>query len=159
LPALQGHDGQRIWTSGTKSWFRLAQRGVWVEGCAEQFGFDVLRPTLEQGVLGLPDIGDWQILSHGDAIDAWPENNVTVTYEVSPVEPLHAGHEAIRSLREAKSAFWTSGSQFDAFREWIPQGCRHACRYGRTFVYLKKQGLTDLTAYPGISEWRQQGER
>ena len=158
LPALRGQNRQRIWASGTKSWFRLADRGVWIEGCAEQFGFDLLRPTLGQGVLGLPDIGDWRILSHGDAVDAWPGHDVTVTYTVSPHEPLHDGHEAVRSLRAAKSAFWTSGSQFDAFREWIPEGCRHACRFGRTWFYLRQQGLTDLTPYPDIAEWRRQAQ-
>jgi len=157
LPVLRGSVGQRIWTSGSKSWFRLARQGIWVEGCAEQFGFDALQSTLAQGVLGLPELGDWQILSHGDAVDAWPENLVTVTYDVSPIEPLHRDHVAVKSLREAKSAFWTSGSQFDAFREWIPAGCRHACRYGRTFFYLQRQGLADLTVFPGISEWRKQG--
>jgi len=157
LPVLRDHVGQRIWTSGTKSWFRLARRGLWVEGCAEQFGFAALQPTLEQGVLGLPAFGDWQILSHGDAADAWPDHDVTVTYAVDPVEPLHAGHEAVRALRDAKSAFWTSGSQFNAFRQWIPDGCHHACRYGRTFYYLRQQGLTHLTAWPSISDWRKQG--
>jgi hypothetical protein len=156
-PVLRDSVGQRIWTSGTKSWFRLARQGIWVEGCAEQFGFDALRATLAQGVLGLPEPGDWQVLSHGDAVDAWPENVVTVTYDVSPIEPLHRDHVAVKSLRDAKSAFWTSGSQFDAFREWIPEGCRHACRYGRTFFYLQQQGLADLTVFPGISEWRKQG--
>jgi hydroxymethylbilane synthase len=159
LPTLCGDTAQRIWTSGTKSWFRLASRGVWVEGCAEQFGFAVLQPTLEQGVLGLPALGNWQILSHGDAVHVWPEHEVTVTYEVSPAEPLHSGHAAVMALREARSAFWTSGSQFDAFREWIPDGCRHACRYGRTFFYLRQQGLADVTAWPSISEWHKQGER
>jgi len=157
LPALRGHVGQRIWTSGSKSWLRLAQRGIWIEGCAEQFGFDALKPTLEQGVLGLPGIGDWQILSHDDAVGTWPENIVTVTYDVFSTEPLDPDHAAVKSLREAKSAFWTSGSQFDAFREWIPEDCRHACRYGKTSFYLKRQGLANLTVFPSVAEWRKQG--
>jgi len=157
LPALRGNARLRIWTSGPKSWLRLARRGVWVEGCAEQFGFDALLPTLGQGVLGLPRIGAWRILSHGDAAGSWPENDVTVTYDVYPGEPLNGEHAAVQSLGRARSAFWTSGSQFDAFREWIPPDCRHACRYGRTYFYLQRQGLVHLTAFPGVAEWRQQG--
>jgi hydroxymethylbilane synthase len=159
LPVLHDNADQRIWTSGSKSWFRLARQGVWVEGCAEQFGFDALRSTLGQPVLGLPEFGDWQILSHGHADNTWPKNSVTITYNVTPTESLHSDHEAVRSLREANSAFWTSGSQFDAFREWIPQGCRHACRYGKTFFYLQQQGLAHLTAFPSVTEWREQAEQ
>src|SRR5262245_11672105 len=32
-------EGRRVWTSGTASWWRLAERGVWVEGCAEGLGY------------------------------------------------------------------------------------------------------------------------
>jgi hypothetical protein len=30
--------GRRVWTSGSASWFRLAEQGVWVEGCVDGRG-------------------------------------------------------------------------------------------------------------------------
>lgn len=35
-----------VWTSDTKLWFRLAGRGVWVEGSAEGFGIDFIDDTV-----------------------------------------------------------------------------------------------------------------
>ena len=32
-------DTVRYWTSGPESWARLAARGIWVEGCADNLGF------------------------------------------------------------------------------------------------------------------------
>jgi hypothetical protein len=29
----------RVWVSGTASWYRLAERGIWVEGCGDNLGF------------------------------------------------------------------------------------------------------------------------
>jgi len=147
---------QRIWTSGTGSWYRLAAQGVWVEGCAEQFGFDALLPTLEQGLLQLPGINNWNVLTHNAGLDTWPCDNVTITYTVEAATDLGLDHPAIIALQEARSAFWSSGSQFETFKDWIPDGCQHACRYGKTYHSLLEKGLKNLTAYPNAEEWRKQ---
>ena len=149
-----GNGPQRIWTSGTRSWFRLAAQGIWVEGCAEEFGYDSVRPTLGQDLLGLPAIAEWNVLTHDAADDTWPCAEVTATYTVKPVTDLGPGHAAVVALSKARSVFWTSASQFELFRSWVPEGCRHACRYGKTYYSLLAKGLDKLDAYPGVAEWR-----
>jgi len=148
--------GQRVWTAGTRSWFRLAARGIWVEGCAEESGFDALLPTLQQPLLGLPDIAAWQVLTHTDGADSWPCEHVTATYSVTAAAALDAEHPAVAALRMANSIFWASGSQYELFRDWVPDGAQHACRQGKTYNALLER-LTDknkLIAYPSVSHWR-----
>jgi hydroxymethylbilane synthase len=145
---------QRIWTSGTGSWYRLAEQGIWVEGCAEQFGFDALKTMLEDDLLQLPAIPEWNVLTHAVAKDSWAGDNVFATYTIQPAENLNPEHPAVAELRQAKSAFWTSGSQYELFKEWVPADCKHACRYGKTYHALLEMGLSELIAYPGIKEWQ-----
>ena len=61
----------RVWVSGVTSWHELAKRGIWVEGCAENLGFEHIVPTLTSKVLGLPPIADWTVLTRRGAEDSW----------------------------------------------------------------------------------------
>jgi len=149
---------QRIWTSGVRSWLRLASRGIWVEGCAEELGFDAVLPILEQGVLQLPPLANWQVLTHSDGTTGWPCNKVVATYVAEPTAELTDEHPAVRALQQARSIFWTSGSQYAAFQSWIPANAKHACRYGKTYTYLREQlqnaGADALSVYPSVAQWR-----
>lgn len=149
---------QRIWTSGVRSWLRLASRGIWVEGCAEELGFDAVLPILEQGVLQLPALLNWQVLTHADGTTGWPCKLVIATYVAEPTAELTDQHPAVLALQQARSIFWTSGSQYAAFRKWVPANAKHACRYGKTYTYLREQlqtaGEDDLSVYPGVAQWR-----
>lgn len=149
---------QRIWTSGVRSWLRLAARGIWVEGCAEELGFDAVLPVLEQGVLQLPPLANWQVLTHADGTAGWPCNQVIATYMAEPTAELTDQHPAVLALQQARSIFWTSGSQYAAFRHWVPANAKHACRYGKTYTYLREQLQTAsedaLSVYPGVAQWR-----
>ncbi|MGI9292103.1 MAG: hydroxymethylbilane synthase [Gammaproteobacteria bacterium] len=144
---------QRIWTSGTSSWFRLAARGFWVEGCAEEMGYAAVRPLLAEPLLRLPAAADWQVLSHSDAAHTWTEEQVLPTYTVSAVETLSESHPVVAALQGAEAAFWSSASQYEALKDWVPAGCRHACRYGKTYYALLDQGL-EVAVYPGVEQWR-----
>ncbi len=149
---------QRIWTSGVRSWLRLAARGIWVEGCAEELGFDGLLPILEQGVLQLPPLANWQVLTHADGTAGWPCNQIIATYVAEPTAELTDEHPAVIALQQASSVFWTSGSQYAAFRRWVPANAQHACRYGKTYNYLREQlhaaGSSAVSVYPSVAQWR-----
>jgi len=149
---------QRVWTSGVRSWYRLAAKGIWVEGCAEELGFEGLGATVNQPVLQLPNLRRWKVLTHADGADSWPGQTVVATYVVEPATGLDESHPAVRALQSAKSAFWSSGSQYELFRQWIPAECWHASRFGKTYNYLQEQIAKRkghrLTAFPSASDWR-----
>lgn len=151
LPEAARTDGARVWASGTASWFRLAARGVWVEGCAEGMGFEYLEPTIREGVLQLPAFGpEWVVLTHEAGAPGWGAADVKVTYRV----PVEAGLPAAERERMARARyfFWSSGSQFDQYGEWAPVGAHHACGPGKTVELLRSRGI-DPTVFPSPEEW------
>src|SRR5687767_2959292 len=56
-------DSQLVWASGLKTWERLAQRGVWMNGCAEGLG-EQENPRIE--TIAGTEV-EWTKLTHADA--------------------------------------------------------------------------------------------
>jgi hydroxymethylbilane synthase len=146
----------RLWTSGTTSWFRLAEKGLWVEGCAEGFGFDELAPTLAEPVMGLPELRSWKVITHDRAQRSWesgrPVGQLITTYSVA-MAPGELDPEEIRRLREARYIYWSSGSQFDTLRAHVSVDAQHACGAGKTARHLRSSGVEPLV-FPSVEEWR-----
>lgn len=157
--ALQHHaipPDARLWVSGVESWRRLAARGLWVEGCGDNLGFDEVRSTLECPVLGLPPLRDWTALTYRWAVPGWRESgigNVIATYDILP--PADAG--VLRSLRESATKathfYWSSAEQFHALRTSLPAGAHHACGAGKTLRALRAAGA-DAQPFPNGREWQ-----
>jgi hydroxymethylbilane synthase len=155
--AAQGVDIEemRVWTSGTPSWFRLAEKGVWVEGCSENLGFESVKELLDlgdEGVLGLPRLRDWLVLTHVKAVDDWAGLQAIGTYEV----PDHYSEAARKSLVAADHVFWSSGSQFNALKGILgPEKLRsihHACGPGKTAQVIAKE--LEPLVFPSAEEWK-----
>ncbi len=142
----------RVWTSGTASWFKLAQQGVWVEGCAEGLGFETLISTLKEPVLGLPELSSWSVFTHDQALQEWERLGMKAfgTYRVE----VHYPEGVRRQLRAATDVFWSSGSQINELKEDLPKNARHACGPGKTAEFLRSLGIEPLI-FPKGEEWRQ----
>ncbi len=139
-----------IWTSGTESWFNLAQKGVWVEGCADGLGVDAIQETVAASCLQLPAWKDWTIITHTGATNNWSGNHVIASYTITQT---HAP-ETADTLRKATHIFWGSSFQFDQYKKDIPADAHHACGPGRTADYLQQQKLSNLTIFPNHGEWQ-----
>lgn len=140
----------RLWTSGTASWFRLAERGLWIEGCAEGLGFDYLRPTLGLGLLGLPALSGWTALTHEDALEGWAPVAAKASYRIAATR---WSDEALSSLQLATHIFWSSTAEFESLKHLAPAGAHHACGSGKTADALKKAGLAPVL-FPNVEEWK-----
>lgn len=140
---------KRIWTSGAASWFRLARLGLWVEGCSEGFGFNEMASTVIQPVLGLGPISDWTVLTHTGGTESWEQGEVIATYTV-----VDDRDQAARlALRKASHAFWSSASQYERYKDAVPQKLVHACGPGKTARYLRSKGITPVV-FLSSEEWR-----
>lgn len=140
-----------VWTSGTASWFKLAEQGIWVEGCAEGLGFTGLIPILQEKVLRLPKLVEWHVLTHAEAGEEWENLGMKVipTYKIN----LNYGNDVKAALKKATHVFWSSGSQWDELKEEIPPHARHACGPGKTVARLRASGLNP-EVFPSVQEWR-----
>ena len=142
---------------GTASWLKLAEQGIWVEGCAESLGFESVLPTLKESVLQLPgSLSEWVVLTHSKAEADWQAQGVRIaaTYELN----FNYLEEAKTALKGATHLFWSSGSQYDELKEWVStkvqRNAQHACGPGKTATHLRRQGLAP-TVFPSAEEWRQ----
>lgn len=122
---------QIVWVSGVQTWRRLAQRGVWVNGCAESLG--------EQENPGVENLSgselDWFKLTH---TDGYCDNGMQTlaTYRLIPKQD---GPQ----LKNKTHFFWSSGSGFEralALNPWLKQ-MTHFCGPGNTQRILSRNGV------------------
>jgi hydroxymethylbilane synthase len=123
--------GQVVWASGAQTWQRLAQRGVWVNGCAESLG-EHESPNIETLVGGELN---WQKLTHADgyADGAMP---TVATYRLVP-------KNRDLNLEGKTHFFWKSGSSFEyalSLNPWLKQ-MTHSCGPGNTQRILERNGV------------------
>jgi hydroxymethylbilane synthase len=147
----------RIWVSGVRSWQKLARRGIWVEGCADNLGFADILPTLDCEVLQLPKLHHWLVLTHSKAIQSWRGTGVgqvQATYSVDPVTNIDDLPDLRRKITDATHFFWGSIDQYLSVKKWIPADAQHACGAGKTAQALQETGLVSLQLFPSRKEWQ-----
>lgn len=137
-----------VWVPGTETWFALAERGVWVEGCAEGLGFSTLAPLLSEPVLQLPRATQWLVFTHAGAVDVWPAGQAIATYTHASVQDSGA------PPADTTHYYWHSGAQYERWRERIVPGAHHACGFGRTAERLERAGVTPRSVFPSAAQWR-----
>ena len=144
------------WRALSPAWESpLAERGVWVEGCAEGLGFEEALPQLAEPVLGLPELERWTVLTHHEALGEWQGRvaQVVGTYS-APGEAAEYAPQAVAELESAEAAWWSSGSQFTALAAKARSVREHACGPGRTARVLRAAGV-EPRIFPSVEEWRQ----
>jgi hydroxymethylbilane synthase len=153
LSAEQANRCPHLWVSGAETWFALAARGVWVEGCAESLGFAALRGTLAEPLLHLAPLTQWLALTNEEAADGWQDVPVLATYRHAPAAADTAADRA-SGPHNATHAWWHSSAQFERLRGQLPAGCHHACGPGKTAEHLRDAGIADLQLFPSVRHWR-----
>ena len=139
-----------LWVPGVATWFDLARRGVWVEGCAEGLGVESLRPLLAEPLLQLPGAADWTALTHQAAAAGWPGRAIATYRSVPRLGDASAG----AALAAASHVYWHSSAQFEAWRANVGVSVHHACGFGKTAERLRAAGVERLTVFPSVREWR-----
>jgi hydroxymethylbilane synthase len=112
-----------VWAAGSRTWERLASRGIWVNGCADGLG-DAEQPNVD--LLAGRDV-EWRRLTHNRSADP----TGLATYAVDDALPADLGQRT--------HFFWTSGSLFREAVETFPsiRDGWHASGPGRTSRILR----------------------
>jgi hypothetical protein len=146
--------GRNVWTSGSASWFALAEQGVWVQGCAEGRGAQMAADLIQEPVLRLTAPGTWTVLTHAGAEGAWKSGRwqgaqVLATYAITEGDVPNAD-----ALANATHVFWHSVAQFDRARGKASAQAHHASGPGKTATHLRNAGVRRFQAFPSVVEWR-----
>ncbi len=142
---------KRIWTSGTKSWFELAKRGLWVEGSADAFGLESLEKVFKQPMVNI-DARDVDVITHLAGASHWQTKGwkVTPTYTIIAKVDLSLAYE----ISQADIIFWTSIHQYLQYKDVLKDQVIHMASSGETGFLLKQQGITPLL-FPNIKAFEQ----
>lgn len=144
---------KRIFTSGTRTWFVLAKKGCWVEGCADGLGLDSFLPVLSMPLFEL-GVADLHILTHQQAAQRWQQKRyqASALYKLIPVDnPL-----VRQELEQASAVFWSSYAQYELFGSVCKRDVIHLCPGGETAAALKAAGINPVI-FPTIKAfelWR-----
>jgi len=141
-----------IWVPGLSTWQALAERGLWVDGCADGLGVTQLEPLLREPLLQLPPLAQWTVLTHAGALGGWAGGQVIATYR----------HREAADIDEADAAppndvthlYWHSSAQFERWGGRTSQSAQHACGPGKTYQHLLHARVQNLQMFPSAAQWR-----
>jgi hydroxymethylbilane synthase len=131
-----------VWASGLKTWQKLSQKGVWVNGSLEGLG----EAELPKSFSWISGDLSWQKLTHGSRGDHSPSEEAAVkaigTYQINLKSEWQSFFE--KRKHECTHFFWTSGYYFNAAISRYPdlKDRIHACGPGNTLKALQAAAVS-----------------
>jgi len=142
-----------VWAAGSRTWYDLAKKGIWVNGCADGLGLETLSSIFSSPVVNLSK-ENMQIVTNTSGCGHWNiEGWKTLgTYEL---EDTHSGQIADK-IAKADIVFWSSFQQYQSYKKYIREKTIHLSPAGKTAKLLFAEGLQPIT-FPTIkafNDWR-----
>lgn len=151
FPELQALGHGRIWVAGTSTWYSLAEKGLWVEGCADSFGLESLKSLFASPTVAIRQ-EEILILTNTESAKRWADQGWQArgTYETRYESSLIDKYK----LRTARMIFWNCFAHFDTVKELAGKELTHACLPGRTAELLKQSGIHPML-FPTLDSFKQ----
>ncbi len=145
---------KKIWAAGTRTWFALAKKGLWVNGCADGLGFGFIVPLLKAPLFDIQQ-EDLLVITNTGSAQHWQEDGIKTagTYELTPVQ----NETVIAAISRADIIFWTSYQQYAAYKKYINKPVTHCCPAGKTAALLSGDGISPVI-FPTIKafiQWKE----
>ncbi len=132
---------KRIWAAGTRTWYELARKGIWVEGCADGLGFNFLSAVFKSPLINITK-NEIQIITNNKSKTHWIADGINA---VGTYELMGNLSEAIKNkLAAADIIFWTSYQQYELCKVYIKKEVQHVCPAGKTAKLLQVAGLQPI---------------
>lgn len=145
--------GKRIWVAGSKTWFKLAKKGIWVEGCSDGRGLESLSKVWESPLIRI-EKDKVTILTHKQAADNWGAKGWTAVGTYHTIANVQNASAQVNQIQSSDIIFWSSANQFHQLKHWVKGTAVHACASGETFNQLKNSGIEPIV-FPTIESFQQ----
>ena len=145
---------KKVWTAGTKTWFELAKKGIWVEGSADAFGLEFLLKPWQMPLFNISK-EEVAVVTNNQSAEAWQAKGWKTYGTYSTQEKQVPGIE--EQIKEADIIFWTSYRQYVQYKNAVKENVQHVCPYGETAEQFKAAGIEPVV-FPNIKafqQWRQ----
>jgi hydroxymethylbilane synthase len=150
--ALVWHCKQRrVWAAGVKTWLQLSQKGIWVQGCADGLGMELLQSVWEAPLFNLP-VSQLQVITNRNSAEEWCKGGwlAAASYQLLP-----ALSETVRQqIAQARYIFWTSFQQYELCCKLLRPDVTHVCPAGKTAQLFQQAGISPVI-FPTIKAFRQ----
>ena len=129
-----------IWTSGIENWFKLAKKGIWVNGTSDSLGEEQSKPS------SLLEQVNWFLVSHIDSESK--DKKLIATYKLVP-------EKEIEDLSKYSHFYWMSISSFKEALKSFPsiENAEHSCGLGKTFDELNKLYPNKIKPFLNYEDW------
>ncbi len=129
-----------IWTSGVENWFKLAKKGIWVNGTSDSLGEEQSKPN------SLLNEVDWFLVSHIDSESK--DKKLIATYKL-------VSEKDIEDLSKYSHFYWMSISSFKEALKRFPsiENAEHSCGLGKTFDELNKLYPNKIKPFINYEDW------
>ncbi len=140
-----------IWAAGTRTWFDLANQGIWVQGCADGIGLENALGIMNSPLINI-DQKDITILTNSVSANEWIKDgwSAMASYALKPIFKQAIADE----ISKAGTLFWTSFQQYSLYKDFVKATARHCCPVGKTAVLLKREGIAPII-FPGIKSFKE----
>ncbi len=145
---------KKVWAAGTKTWFELAKKGIWVEGSADAFGVEFLLTPWQMRLFNISK-DQVAIVTNNSSAATWKEKGWKTYGTYGTQEKQAPGIEA--QIKQADIIFWTSFRQYVQYKNVLKENVQHVCPYGETAEQFKAAGISPVI-FPNIKafqQWRQ----
>jgi len=149
--AIDQINQKKVWVAGTKTWFELAKKGIWVEGCADALGLESLRSVFAMALIDI-STDDVCVLTNQESEQTWQQKgwSAIATYGVNEKE-----NEGLKSFfAKADIIFWTSYRQYEQYKSVTKEAALHCCPAGETAALLRTAGINPVV-FPTIKSFQQ----
>lgn len=129
-----------IWTSGIENWFKLAKKGIWVNGTSDSLGEEQSKPESFLKKV------KWFLVSHIDSQSK--DKKLIATYKLVP-------EKDIEDLSNYSHFYWMSISSFQEALKRFPsiEKAEHSCGLGKTFDELNKLYPNKIKPFLNYEDW------
>jgi len=129
-----------IWTSGIENWFKLARKGIWVNGTSDSLGEEQSKPS------SLLKHLNWFLVSHIDSESK--DKKLIATYKLVP-------EKETEDLSKYSHFYWMSISSFKEALKRFPsiENAEHSCGLGKTFDELNKLYPNKIKPFLNYEDW------
>ena len=145
---------KKVWAAGTKTWFELAKKGIWIEGSADAFGLEFLQIPWQMPLVGIAK-ENIAVITNKQSAQSWQAKGWKTYGTYSTTEKFIPGIE--EQVKQADIIFWTSYRQYEQYKNVLKGYAVHVCPYGETAEQLKAAGINPVV-FPNIKafqEWKQ----
>ncbi len=144
---------KKVWAAGTRTWYELAKKGIWVEGCADGLGFDFSHSILQSPLINISN-NDIQLITNSQSKMHWIEDGINAAATYKLISGVTA--EIKNTIAGADVIFWTSFQQYQNCSAFIKTNVQHVCPSGKTAKLLTAAGVQPII-FPTIkafNDWR-----